>query len=192
MMHPLKEPFSSASLASLRVGDAVSLTGLVFTGRDRLHKHLFEGGASPVSLLETALYHCGPVTVADGPEWRVVAAGPTTSIREEPYMARIIAENGVRVIIGKGGMGPATAAACAAHGAVYLEAVGGAAQVLAGRVRRVKGVHFLQEFGQAEAMWVLAVTDFPAVVSIDPLGRNLHDAVEQDSLEAFRKLRDPL
>lgn len=190
MMHRLKEPFSAASLASLRVGDAVSLSGLIYTGRDRLHKHLFEGGTTTVPLLDSALYHCGPVAVMDGTEWRIAAAGPTTSIREEPYMARIIAENGVRVVIGKGGMGAATAAACARHGAVYLEAVGGAAQVLAACVRRVKGVHFLAEFGQAEAMWVLSVKDFPAIVSIDPRGRNLHDAVERESRTAFQGLKD--
>ena len=188
MTHRLQYPFTAAQTAPLRAGDAVSVSGLLFTGRDRLHKHLFEGGASPVPLADSAIYHCGPVVVEQGSGWRVAAAGPTTSIREEPYMAAILAAHGVRVVIGKGGMGPATAEACARCGAVYLEAVGGAAQVLAACIVRVRGVHFLKEFGPAEAMWELEVRDFPALVSIDPRGVNLHAGIERASREAFERL----
>jgi fumarate hydratase class I len=186
---PLQAPFESGRLASLRAGDTVSISGLIYTGRDRLHKHLFEGGSSPVPLAGAAIYHCGPVMVEAKGGWRVAAAGPTTSIREEPYMARIIRTLGVRVVIGKGGMGPGTALACAECGAVYLEAVGGAAQVLAACIQQVRGVHFLKEFGQAEALWELEVREFPALVSIDSRGVNLHAEIERASRDAFSRLR---
>jgi fumarate hydratase class I len=184
----LEYPFTADQAAVLRAGDRVSLSGLIFTGRDRLHKHLFEGGDCPVPLANAAIYHCGPVMVKEKAEWRAAAAGPTTSIREEPYMARILREHGVRVVIGKGGMGPATVRACAEQGAVYLEAVGGAAQVLAACIVKVRGVHFLKEFGQAEALWELEVRDFPALVSIDAKGVNLHDDIEHASREAWTRL----
>jgi len=188
MTHRLTHPFTRAQVAPLRAGDGVRLFGLIYTGRDRLHKHLFDGGASPVPLADSAIYHCGPVMIPDGTEWRAVAAGPTTSIREEPYMAAILATHGVRLVIGKGGMGDATARACAAQGALYLEAVGGAAQVLASCIVRVRGVHFETEFGSAEAMWELEVADFPALVSIDTRGVNLHHRVEQASRQALARL----
>ena len=188
MTTSLQAPFDPARLAALRAGDAVTLSGRIYTGRDRLHKHLFEGGKSPVPLAGSAIYHCGPVMVPANGGWKAVAAGPTTSIREEPYMGRIIRTLGVRVVIGKGGMGAETARACADCGAVYLEAVGGAAQVLAACIRQVPAVHFLDEFGQAEALWELEVLDFPALVSIDSAGVNLHDAIERSSREAWKRL----
>ena len=188
MIHRLTYPFTREQVAPLQAGDGVRVFGLIYTGRDRLHKHLFEGGASPVSLADGALYHCGPVMIRDGAGWRAMAAGPTTSIREEPYMAAILAAHGVRLVIGKGGMGDATAKACAARGCVYLEAVGGAAQVLASCITRVRGVYFENEFGSAEAMWELEVADFPALVSIDAQGVNLHHRVEHESRRALARL----
>ena len=180
-MKELRYPFDEASVRALRAGEVVQVFGRVFTGRDRLHKHLAEGGACPVSLLDGALFHCGPVVVPQDGGWRVVAAGPTTSVREEPYMASVIARHGVRVIIGKGGMGAATQAACVQRGCVYLQAVGGAAALLAQRIRRVDGVHFLDEFGATEALWLLEVEAFEAVVGMDTHGRNLFDEVRQAS-----------
>jgi len=162
---------------ALRAGEIVRIFGRVFTGRDRLHKYLAEGGACPVSLRDGALFHCGPVVVPREGGWRVVAAGPTTSVREEPYMATVLEQHGVRVIIGKGGMGPATQAACARCGCVYLQAVGGAAALLAQRIRSVVGVHFLDAFGATEALWELEVEAFEAVVGIDTHGHNLFDDV---------------
>ena len=188
-MNELRYPFCEEAVRALRAGDVVRVSGLVFTGRDRLHKYLAEGGACPAPLRDGALYHCGPVVVPQAGGWRVVAAGPTTSIREEPYMADIIARYGVRVIIGKGGMGAATHAACERHGCVYLQAVGGAAALLAQRVRRVSGVHFLNEFGAAEAMWEFEVEAVEAVVGMDTLGRNLFDEVKRSSAERLRELQ---
>ncbi len=188
-MSELNYPFSEAVVRGLRVGEIVHVSGRIFTGRDRLHKYLAEGGACPVSLSDGAIYHCGPVVVreADG-GWRVVAAGPTTSQREEPYMADVIADHGVRLIIGKGGMGPRTQQACAAHGCVYLQAVGGAAALLAQRVRRVAGVCFLDEFGPAEALWQFDVESFEAVVGIDTRGGNLYTEVEARAWRRFSEV----
>lgn len=188
-MTELIYPFSETAVRALRAGDVVRVRGRVFTGRDRLHKHLAGGGTCPVSLRDGALYHCGPVMAraADG-AWRVVAAGPTTSIREEPYMAEVIARHGVRLIIGKGGMGASTQRACAEHGCAYLQAVGGAAALLAQCVRRVEGVCFLEAFGMAEALWQFEVEGFEAVVGSDSHGGNLFASVEAASRGKLRGL----
>src|SRR6185503_11378927 len=120
----------------------------------------------PVDLNGAALYHCGPVMLKEGERWSVKAAGPTTSIREEPYQADVIQRYGVRAVIGKGGMGAKTLAALKDYGAVYLNGIGGAAQFYARTVRKVKGVS-LMEFGIPEAMWELDVYDFAAIVTMD-------------------------
>lgn len=186
----LRYPFAAEQVCALRTGEFVLLSGLVFTGRDRLHKFLFEGGACPVELRDGAIYHCGPVVIRSDAGWTVRAAGPTTSTREEVYLPRIIRNHGVRVVMGKGFMGKATADACRAGGCVYLHAVGGAAQVLADRVVAVKGVHFGEEFGLTEALWMLELKDFPAIVAIDSRGRNLLQRVQSESRRALRKLLD--
>ncbi len=189
MTTELIHPFTEAQVRPLAIGAAVTLTGMLYTGRDRLHKFLYEGGVPPVELRDGAIYHCGPVVVQDdGGAWRVVAAGPTTSIREEPYMAGIIERYGVRVVIGKGGMGPATREACRRCGCVYLQAVGGAAVSLARRIEQVRAVHFLEEFGATEAMWTLAVKGFEAVVAIDTHGRSLYDDVATASRRELERL----
>lgn len=179
-MIQLTTPISEATIRSLKVGDEVHLTGTVFTGRDAVHKFLHEGGKLPpeVNLQGGVIYHCGPVVVKDEHgEWKVVAAGPTTSIREEPYQGQIIKDFGVRGVIGKGGMGDRTLTACKEAGAVYLHAIGGAAQVLAECVKKVRGVSFLQEFGSPEAIWELEVENFPVVVTMDSHGGSLHREV---------------
>src|SRR5258705_153371 len=124
----LDAPLTERDVRSLKVGDVVMISGRMFTGRDAVHSHLMKN-APPVDLNGSVLYHCAPVVVKDGDNWRVTAAGPTTSIREEPYQGEIIKRYGVRVVIGKGGMGAKTLAALKEHGAVYLNAIGGAAQV---------------------------------------------------------------
>src|SRR4051812_31359100 len=132
-MIELAAPFTEEKIRALKVGDAVEISGIVFTGRDAVHKYLHEGGKLPpgVNLREGMIYHCGPVVVKDDAgDWKVTAAGPTTSIREEPYQGQIIREFGLRGVIGKGGMGERTLAACREYGCVYLHGVGGAAQVL--------------------------------------------------------------
>lgn len=189
-MIPLATPFTEEKIRALKVGDEVGITGIVFTGRDAVHKYLHDGGKLPpeVRLANGILYHCGPVVLKDEQgQWKVTAAGPTTSIREEPYQADVIAQHGLRGVIGKGGMGEKTLAACQEHGCVYLHAIGGAAQVLAECVKAVRGVYFLEEFGAPEAIWELEVENFPAVVTMDSHGRSLHREVMDSSRAELEK-----
>ncbi len=179
-MIKLSFPFTEEKILALKVGDEVLISGVVFTGRDAVHKYLHEGGKLPpgVSLRDGIIYHCGPVMMKqeDG-SWKCTAAGPTTSIREEPYQGQIIHDYGVRGVIGKGGMGDRTMEACRQNGCVYLHAVGGAAQVLAECVKQVRNVYFAAEFGAPEAIWELEIADFPAVVTIDAHGHSLHKEI---------------
>ena len=181
-------PVDEKIVRSLKLGEKVLLSGQVFTARDRLHKYVFEGGRLPVSLKDGAVFHCGPVIVRQDGVWQVKAAGPTTSIREEPYMARFIAITGIRLIIGKGGMGPSTRAALTKHGCAYLSVTGGAAQVLAARVVKVRDGFFVDSFGMTEALWDLEVRDLPAVVTIDAAGQSLHARIEDESTRACTRL----
>ena len=175
----LRAPLSDADVRALKVGDVVLVSGRMFTGRDAVHSHLMKN-EPPVDLRGSVLYHCGPVAVKEGGGWKINAAGPTTSIREEPYQGEIIKRYGVRVVIGKGGMGAKTLAAMKEHGAVYLNAIGGAAQFYARSIKSVDGVSLL-EFGTPEAMWHLTVDEFPAIVTMDAHGNSLHKDIEQDS-----------
>ena len=189
-MIPLSFPFTEEKVRALKVGDAVGISGVIFTGRDAVHKYLHEGGALPsgVNFRDGIIYHCGPVVMKDEQgQWKVTAAGPTTSIREEPYQGQIIRDFGLRGVIGKGGMGDRTLAACREHGCVYLHAIGGAAQVLAECVKKVRNVYLLEEFGSPEAIWELEVVDFPAVVTMDAHGNSLHAEVLKASQTELAK-----
>jgi fumarate hydratase class I len=179
-MIPLSTPVSESAIRALKVGDEVAITGVLFTGRDAVHKYLHEGGSLPagVNLRGGILYHCGPVVIKDEQgNWKCVAAGPTTSIREEPYQWQIIRDFGLRVVIGKGGMADRTLNACREYGCAYLHAVGGAAQVLAERIQRVPNVYLMEKFGAPEAIWEFEVVDFPVVVTMDAQGNSLHKEV---------------
>jgi fumarate hydratase class I len=183
----LRAPLDEATVRSLKVGDVVIISGPAFTGRDAVHHHLMSH-EPPVDLRGSVLYHCGPVVKKhDDGSWTVTAAGPTTSIREEPYQADIIGKYGIRAVMGKGGMGPKTLAGLKEHGAVYLNAIGGAAQFYARCIKQVDGVSLL-EFGTPEAMWHLQLQDFPAIVTMDAHGNSLHKEVESSSAEALAKL----
>lgn len=182
----LRTPLSEADIRQLKAGDMVLLSGTVYTGRDEVHKYLDKGGDVP-RLQGGVIYHCGPVVLKDGNSYRVVAAGPTTSIREEPYQAGVIERYGIKAVIGKGGMGAKTLEACVKHGCVYLHAIGGAAQIYARCVRRVPDVT-LEEFGSPEAVWTLEVEDFPAVVTMDSHGRSLHTEVSDASKVQLAKV----
>jgi fumarate hydratase, class I len=182
----LTPPLSEAAVRALKVGDVVLIRGEVFTGRDNVHAYLMKN-PPPVDLRGAVLYHCGPVMLKEGEEWVVKAAGPTTSSREEPYQGDIIRRYGVRAVVGKGGMGARTLAALKEAGAVYLNAIGGAAQYYARTVGRVLGVH-LMEFGIPEAMWHLRVHDFAAIVTMDAHGNSLHADVEKLTGEALAAL----
>ncbi len=178
----LKTPLDERTVRALKAGGQVQLTGTIVTARDAAHKRLVQGGRPPFSL--NVIYHCGPI-VKGG---RVISAGPTTSMREEPYEADVIREYGVRAVIGKGGMGERTRTALMRHGCVYLAAVGGAGVLMADRIRRVKAVHMLEELGPTEAFWALEVEDLPLTVAMDAAGGSLYERVEEESLRRMKAL----
>lgn len=183
----LKAPVSEETVRSLKVGDVVIVNGTMHTGRDAFHHHVMQHDLPEgIDTRGGVLYHCGPVVLKqeDG-SYRVNAAGPTTSIREEPYQADVIKKLNLRAIIGKGGMGPKTLKGLEEHGAVYLNAIGGAAQYYAECIKQVTGVDFLEEMGVPEAMWHFEVEGFPAIVTMDAHGNSLHKEVEEDSFKAL-------
>ncbi len=190
-MAELKLPVSEESIRNLEVGDFLELSGRMITGRDAAHKWLMEDFREDVApyLKDSVIYHCGPVVnQKDDGSWEFVAAGPTTSIREEPYQADVIARYGLRGVIGKGGMADRTLTGLGRSGAVYLHAIGGAAQVLARAIPRVEKVFMLDEFGVPEALWVIDVERFPVVVTMDSHGGSLHKVVENGSKTKFDEL----
>ena len=199
-MKILTYPFSEKSIRSLKAGDAVSITGRIYTGRDKFHKFFADGGKLPVDFRDGALYHCGPVVIDNGRErspepsdgarsrFRVVAAGPTTSVRENPYEPDFIAKTGVRIVIGKGGMDAKTLAAMKKHGCVYVQAVGGGGAIYADAVKKVAGVSMFKEFGAAEAVWHLDVVGFRGVVAMDAHGRSLFAEVDAASESRLKEL----
>ena len=203
-MRPILLPFSDEVIRGLKVGDSVGLTGVMLTGRDAAHKWMIEtfvqatrtpqgDDAEVYSAIQPllaggAIYHCGPVVAGlDTREYRFVAAGPTTSIREEPYQGDVMRHFHLQAVIGKGGMGSKTLSACREVPGVYLHAIGGAATLIAQTVTRVLGV-FKLDFGVPEAMWVIEVKDFPAVVTMDAHGGSLHAQVENESKAALERL----
>src|SRR5579864_1671057 len=183
----LTAPLTEAQVRALKVGDVVLINGEMYTGRDNVHSYLMKN-PPPVDLNGSVLYHCGPVMMKQGNEWVVKAAGPTTSIREEPYQADVIKRYGVRAVIGKGGMGAKTLAALKEYGAVYLNGIGGAAQYYARTVEKVLGVE-LMEFGIPEAMWHLRVKNFAAIVTMDAHGNSLHADIEKATGEVLETLK---
>jgi len=203
-MKPITLPFTEETIRSLKVGDPVALTGVMITGRDAVHKWMSDTfikktrqpqgddlevyEAIKKLLVGSAIYHCGPVVAGlDTKQYKFVAAGPTTSTREEPYQGDVMKHFNIRGVIGKGGMGAKTSAACNEVPGVYLHAIGGAASLIAQRVTKVLGVYKL-DFGVPEAMWVIEVKDFPAVVTMDAHGNSLHADIESKSKAALEKL----
>ena len=202
--YDLTIPVSDEEVEKLHVGDQVRLTGVMVTGRDAAHKYMIETfirreGPIPESEREmhaelkrwlkgSFIYHCGPVVRQDEDgRWHFVAAGPTTSIREEPYQAEVIRHFGLKGVIGKGGMAAKTLQACQEHKAVYLHAVGGAASLIADSVKEVVTVE-KTEFGVPEAFWVIRVESFPAVVTMDSHGNSIHAEVETASKAKLERL----
>jgi len=186
----LVAPINEEQIRSLKVGDVVMISGEMYTGRDAVHTYLMKHEA-PADLHGSVLYHCGPVVMKDNGSYRITAAGPTTSIREEPYQGDIIKRFGVRAVMGKGGMGARTLDAMKEAGAVYLNAIGGAAQYYARCIEQVLDVNLL-EFGIPEAMWHIRVKDFPAIVTMDAHGNSLHADVEKASAVMLGKLAEPV
>lgn len=203
-MREITIPISAETIRDLHVGEAVRLTGVMMTGRDTVHKWMIETfirktrqpegddlkvyeAIRPI-LQDGIIYHCGPVVAGlENKAYRFTAAGPTTSIREEPYQAEVMSHFNSRGVIGKGGMGPKTLAGCREAPFVYLHAIGGAASYIAQSVKRVLEVYKL-DFGVPEAMWVIEVKDFPAVVTMDAHGQSLHAVVSEQSKKVLEKL----
>ena len=184
----LDAPFNEEKIRALRVGDLVEISGLVYTGRDSVHKYLYDGNPPPVDLSDGIIYHCGPVVSGlDTKQYEFVAAGPTTSIREEPYQAEVMKHFNAKGVIGKGGMGAKTLKGCQEVPFAYMHAIGGAATYIAQSVTRVLGVH-KYDFGVPEAMWVIEVKDFPVVVTMDAHGQSLHEVVEKESARVLAEL----
>lgn len=203
-MRQITLPMNDNIVRSFSVGEPILLSGVMVTGRDVAHKWLIETfikkthqpepddlnvySAIRLLLKGSVIYHCGPVVAGlDTKNYRFVAAGPTTSIREEPYQADVMRHFGIKGVMGKGGMGAKTLAACEEVPCVYLHAVGGAASLIAQTVVAVLGVYKL-DFGVPEAMWVIEVKDFPAVVTMDAHGNSQHTVIEQQSRAALEEL----
>ena len=203
-MRKLTLPFTDDAIRELKVGEPILLSGVMVTGRDAVHKWMIETFVKKARVPQgddlavyeaikpllsgSAIYHCGPVVAGlDTKDYRFVAAGPTTSIREEPYQGDVMRHFKIKGVIGKGGMGPKTLAACQEVPGTYLHAIGGAASLIAQTVTKVIGVYKL-DFGVPEAMWVIEVKDFPAVVTMDAHGGSLHAEVEAKSKAALEKL----
>jgi fumarate hydratase subunit beta len=203
-MRQISIPISDQTILDLKVGDPVLLSGVMATGRDAAHKWMVEtfikGTRQPQGddqqvhaalkplLQGGVIYHCGPVVAGlDTKEYKFVAAGPTTSTREEPYQGDVMRHFNLKGVIGKGGMGPKTLAACREIPGVYFHAVGGAASLIAQSVKEVLHV-YKYEFGVPEAMWIIRVKDFPAVVTMDAHGHSLHAEIEDNSRSVLESL----
>jgi fumarate hydratase class I len=203
-MRRINIPISDEVIRSLHVGEPVLLNGIMVTARDAAHKWMVETfikktrppQGDDLEVYEAlkkllnggVIYHCGPVVAGlETKEYRFVAAGPTTSIREEPYQADVMRHFNAKGVIGKGGMGAKTLAGCQEVPFVYFHAVGGAASYIAQTVKRVHGVYKL-EFGVPEALWVIEVEDFPVTVTMDAHGQSLHALIEEQSQKVLQEL----
>ncbi len=184
MEYRLKTPVPEDEIRRLKAGDLIYVSGTIVTARDEAHLKALElherGEALPVDLRGVGIFHCGPIMRRVDGEWRVVAAGPTTSARMEIFEDRFIEAFRPAVIIGKGGMGERTAKAGAEHGCVYGAFTGGAALLAARGIKRVRDVFWLEELGMPECLWVYEVEDFgPMIVTIDTHGSNLTEDVKR-------------
>lgn len=204
-MRELKTPISDEDIRSVNIGEPVLLSGIMMTGRDAVHKWMSDTFIKKIRepkgddlqvyeeikkiLYKGILYHCGPVVSGVATkEYKFVAAGPTTSTREEPYQADVMKHFNIKGVIGKGGMGPKTLKGCVETPGAYFHAIGGAASYLAQTVQKVLGVYKLEEFGVPEAMWVIEVKDFPVVVTMDAHGQSKHSTLEDSSKKVLEEL----
>ncbi|KAA0007467.1 MAG: fumarate hydratase C-terminal domain-containing protein [Thermoplasmata archaeon] len=190
MVREIRYPLKQRDVEGLKVGDVIRFTGTLVTARDKAHQRLIElykkGEKPPVDLRDGAIIHCGPIARREKDTWKIISAGPTTSYRMEEYTFDLIRQSGLRLIIGKGGMGEKTAEACKKYKVIYCAFTGGASVVAAEAIEKVENVFWLQELGMPEALWVFKVKDFgPLVVTIDAEGNNLTEEVIEKAKESF-------
>jgi L(+)-tartrate dehydratase beta subunit len=173
----LTTPIKNEDIEQLRAGDIVYLDGYLITCRDMPHRRLVDMGIKlPVDLQGLAIFHAGPIVAKDGEGWKMISIGPTTSMRMEKHEKEFIAQTGVKLIIGKGGMGPNTEEGCKTHKALHAVFPGGCAVLAASEVEEIERVEWL-ELGMPEALWVCRVKNFgPLIISIDTEGNNLFEA----------------
>ncbi|MBI5788933.1 MAG: fumarate hydratase C-terminal domain-containing protein [Candidatus Schekmanbacteria bacterium] len=193
-MLDLQLPISTDQIRDLKVGDFLNLTGTFITARDSAHQYLYQEDPPEFrEILQRAfIFHCGPIAKKQGDQWEWAAAGPTTSMRMEPYAPALIERYQLQGIVGKGGMGAGTQEACSKYGVVYCQAPGGCAALLTQKVVKVKGVYKLEDFGIPEAIWVLEVKDFPVLVTMDSHGGNWYRQVKDKSLRERERLQAQL
>lgn len=172
----LTTPIQDEDIASLRAGDVVYLNGHIVTCRDVGHRRLIELGRElPVDLRALAIFHAGPIVARDGGGWKMISIGPTTSMRMERFEEEFLAATGVKLVVGKGGMGPKTAAACRKYKALHAVFPGGCAVLAATEVEEIERVEW-EDLGMPEALWVCRVKEFgPLIISIDTEGNNLFE-----------------
>ena len=178
-MKILETPLDPEEVKNLRVNEPFKITGKIFTARDAAHEKLLAleeaGEEPPFDLSAYPCFHCGPVMKKENDSWKVVSAGPTTSIRMEIFEDEFMDKFGTKIFIGKGGMGEDTSAALKKHGGVYAQFTGGAGSLMAGSVEEVEDVHYLDELGVPEAIWVCRVNEFgPLLVTMDSTGESIH------------------
>ncbi|MFH1786690.1 MAG: FumA C-terminus/TtdB family hydratase beta subunit [archaeon] len=187
MPKQISSPMSEEEARQLKVGDAVLISGTLFTARDRAHLKLLSGQKFGISLSGHILYHCGPIAKKTAEGYKVISAAPTTSSRMNKYEPELMRKYGIRGIIGKGGMDARVLDTLKEHGAVYFSTVGGTAALLAKSVVSVAGV-YLKELGLPDAVWALNVKDLPAVVTMDSTGNSLHEDVKKRSEKKMGEL----
>ena len=179
----LQLPLSRAVARSLKLGDMVTVSGMLFTGRSRFHIRAIEDDVYPP--LDFAkvncFFHVGPVMRPEGGVWKIVSIEPTSSIRFERYGADVVRKFRLRTLIGKTTMGPRTAEALKEIGGVFLSKIGLCGNQLGNQVTRIQRVYFLEELGKTEATWVMKVREFgPFFVAIDARGRNYFENMQVD------------
>ena len=188
--HALTTPIDDETIAKLRINDVIYLSGTLFTARDEAHMELLKDRGIPgFDMTGLGLYHCGPVMKQEGGKWQVVSAGPTTSFRMETLEPGFLEMFPIKLIIGKGGMGPLTLEALKKHNVAYVSFTGGAGALAAKGLSEVKDVHYLDELGMPEAVWVFEAKEFgPLVVSMDAHGNSLYDNVNKESEQRLDRL----
>ncbi len=176
MSKVLTTPIKSEDLEDITAGDVVFLDGYLITCRDVAHRRLIERGRKlPVDLEGLAIFHAGPIVTKKADGWQMVSVGPTTSMRMEKFEKQFMAETGVKLIIGKGGMGQDTVDGCQQHKVLHAVFPGGCAVLAATEVEEIEGVEW-QELGMPESLWICRVKNFgPLIISIDTKGNNLFE-----------------